>query len=211
VNRIGKSGILLLILAAVIPVKAQKSAAPETADLNTKGASRNHIEPTAATTDPNYVIGPSDELNVDVWKEPNVSRSIPVRPDGKISLPLLNDVQAAGLTPAQLTSAITEKLANFMNSPQVTVIVTAVNSQRIYVLGEVGRAGAYPMLPQMTVLQALSSAGGFSAYANLKGIYVLRTENGKQVHFPFNYKEVIRGQKNEQNIVLKSGDTLVVP
>jgi polysaccharide biosynthesis/export protein len=164
-----------------------------------------------ATTDPNYVIGASDELNIDVWKQPDLSRTVPVRPDGKISLPLLSDIQAAGLTPTQLAAQITEKLSKLVNNPEVTVIVTAINSQRIYVLGEVARAGAYPMLPQMTVLQAISSAGGLGQFANQKDIYVLRTENGKQIRFPFNYKEVLRGQKTEQNILLKPGDTIVVP
>jgi polysaccharide biosynthesis/export protein len=158
-----------------------------------------------------YVIGPEDGLDISVWKEPEVSRAVPVRPDGKISLPLLNDVQAAGLTPLQLQAVVTAGLKKFISGPQVTVIVTQINSRRIYVMGEVARPGAFPMLPNMTVLQALSTAGGFSQYAKLSGIYVLRTDNGRQVTFPFNYKEVIRGQGSEQNIILKPGDTIVVP
>jgi polysaccharide biosynthesis/export protein len=161
--------------------------------------------------DPNYVIGPQDVLNVSVWKEPDVTRTVPVRPDGKISLPLLNDVKAAGLTPAQLAAKITDSLKKYVSDPQVTVIVTEVNSQRIYILGEVNRAGAYSLLPGMTVLQALSSAGGFTQFANVKNIYLLREENGKQTRHPFNYKEIVNGNKSEQNIVLKTGDTIVVP
>jgi polysaccharide export outer membrane protein len=134
-----------------------------------------------------------------------------VRPDGKISLPLLNDVQAAGLTPAQLAVQITESLKKYVTSPQVTVIVTTINSQRVYILGEVTRPGAFPMLPGMTVLQALSSAGGFTQFARMKNIYVLRQENGKQVKYPFNYKEVVNGKKSEQDVQLKAGDTIVVP
>lgn len=164
-----------------------------------------------ATDDPGYVIGEEDVLNISVWKELEITRTVPVRPDGKISLPLINDVQAAGLTPAQLGMTITEKLRKFIAEPQVTVIVTEIRSRRIYLLGEVSRAGAFPLLPNMTVLQALSSAGGFTQYANLKGIYVLRNENGKQVRYPFNYKEVIKGHRVEQNIILKPGDTIVVP
>ncbi len=167
--------------------------------------------PTPATTDATYVIGPEDVLNIDVWKEQGVSRSVPVRPDGKISLPLLNDVQAAGLTPMQLQVALRDSLKKFISEPQVTVIVVAVNSRRIYVLGEVARPGAFPMLPHMTVLQALSTAGGFSQFAKESGVYVLRTENGQQKTLPFNYKEVVRGKRADQNIELKPGDTIVVP
>jgi polysaccharide export outer membrane protein len=163
------------------------------------------------TTDPNYVIGAQDVLDISVWKEAEVSRVVPVRPDGKISLPLLNDVQAAGLTPAQLAAQITDSLKKFVTNPQVTVIVTTINSQRVYILGEVVRPGAFPMLPGMTVMQALSSAGGFTPFAKTKSIYVLRQESGKKVKYPFNYKEAINGKNAEQDIVLKAGDTIVVP
>lgn len=158
-----------------------------------------------------YVIGEEDVLSVSVWKEPEITRTVPVRPDGKISLPLIHDIQAAGLTPSQLAMAITEKLRKYLAEPQVTVIVTEIRSRRVYIVGEVNRAGAFPMLPGMSVLQALSSAGGFTQFANLKGIYVLRNEKGKQIRFLFNYKEVIKGQRPGQNITLKSGDTIVVP
>jgi polysaccharide export outer membrane protein len=174
-------------------------------------ASENGAAKQAATSDPNYIIGPQDMLDISVWKEPEVSRQVPVRPDGKISLPLLNDVQAAGLTPTQLASQITDGLTKFINTPQVTIIVVEINSQRIYLLGEVARAGAYMLLPGMTVLQALSNAGGFTAFSNVKNIYVLRQENGKQQKLFFNYKEVISGKRIEQNIELKPGDTIVVP
>lgn len=188
------------------------AAAAQTGSAGQGSPSKQPAQASApATTDPNYVIGASDDLNIDVWKQPDLSRTVPVRPDGKISLPLLNDIQAVGLTPTQLAAQITEKLSKLVNNPEVTVIVTAINSQRIYVLGEVARAGAYPMLPNMTVLQAISSAGGLGQFANQKNIYVLRAENGKQVRLPFNYKEVLRGQKTEQNILLKPGDTIVVP
>ena len=159
---------------------------------------------------PDYVIGADDNLHISVWKEPDLTTSLPVRPDGKISLPLLNDVQAAGLTPMQLAESITEKLKKYIADPRVTVVVTAMNSRRIYVLGEVLHTGAVPLLPNMTVLQALATAG-FTQFANLKGIYVLRTENGKQVKLPFNYKQVVKGADPRQNIALKPGDTVVVP
>lgn len=159
-----------------------------------------------------YVIGPQDVLQVNVWKEPEMSvNSVPVRPDGMISLPLISDVQAAGLTPIQLSTALTEKIKKFVQEPQVTVTVTAINSKRVFILGEVGHAGPMNMLPDMNVLQALASAGGLSQYANGKKIYVLRTESGVQRRIPFNYKEALRGENPKQNIVLLPGDTIVVP
>jgi polysaccharide export outer membrane protein len=158
-----------------------------------------------------YKIGPQDVLRIDVWKEAELTRTVPVRPDGKISLPLLNDVQAAGLTASQLSGIISEGLKKYINSPQVTVSVNEINSRRVYVTGEVAHAGAFPLLPNMTVLQALSSSGGFTQFAKVKGIYVLRTEGGKQVKHPFNYKEVLAGRLQEQNIALQPGDVIVVP
>lgn len=158
-----------------------------------------------------YKIGPQDVLRIDVWKEPEISRTIPVRPDGKISLPLLNDVQASGLTAMELARALREGLSKYLTSPQVTVTVSEINSRRVYVTGEVNRAGSMPLLPNMTVLQALSGAGGFTQFAKLKGIYVLRNENGKQVKYPFDYKQVVKGNNSEQNIPLLPGDVIVVP
>ena len=212
-----------LILFAVIALTgasimnaAQQDKKTEKKD-TTVAASRNDSaipvdsKPIAATTDPAYLIGPEDVLDVSVWKEPDVSRVVPVRPDGRISLPLINDVQAAGLSPQQLAGSVSEKLKKYLNGPQVTVIVTAINSQRVFVVGEVLRAGAFPMLPGMTVLQALSSAGGFTTFADVKKIHVVRLRNGKQVEIPFNYRDVLRGENSEQNIKLEPGDTIVVP
>ena len=163
----------------------------------------------AQAADPGYKIGPQDVLRIDVWKETEISRSVPVRPDGKISLPLLNDVQAAGLTAMELANVISEGLKKYINGPQVTVTVSEINSRRIYVTGEVTRPGAFPLLPNMTALQGLTSAGGFTQFANPKKIYVLRTENGKQVKHPFNYKAVLDGKA--EDIPLQPGDTIVVP
>jgi polysaccharide biosynthesis/export protein len=162
-------------------------------------------------TDPAYKIGPQDVLRIDVWKEPDISRAVPVRPDGKVTLPLLNDVQAAGLTPVQLAAKIADGLKKYITSPQVTVGVTEINSRRIFVTGEVTRAGAFPLLPNMTVLQALSSSGGFTQFARVKNIYILRMEDGKQVKHAFNYKDAVSGKHPEQNIILEGGDVIVVP
>src|SRR3990170_3456744 len=165
----------LLLLAAILivvvsaSVQAQGPAPKSTQSGNTLTARNLGVEPVkVATADPSYLIGADDVLSVVVWKEPEISRILPVRPDGKISLPLLSDLVAAGMTPTQLASAITSELRTILVNPQVTVIVTQTNSRRIYVLGEVTRAGTYPLVSDMTVLQALSTAGGFTAFANLK-------------------------------------------
>jgi polysaccharide export outer membrane protein len=199
---------VLALLAVMTPAAARnKNGNAQAAAPANSGSSSASSK--SAPADPNYVIGPQDVLDISVWKEEQLTKTVPVRPDGKISMPLLNDVQAAGLTPTQLANQITESLKKFVTDPQVTVIVREINSQRVYLLGEVTRAGAYPLLPNMTVLQALSSAGGFTQFANLKKIYVLRVENGKQEKFPFNYKHAL--ESPDQNILLKAGDTIVVP
>jgi polysaccharide export outer membrane protein len=187
-----------------------QSDAAATAAKPDKTAPENQTAPESAGVPPDYVIGADDTLRIVVWKEPDMNATLPVRPDGRISLPLLDDVQAAGLTPVQLKDSITTKLKKYIADPRVTVVVTAMNSQRIFVTGEVTRSGAMALLPHMTVLQALSTAG-FNQFANLKGIYLLRMENGQQVKLPFNYKEVVKGRRPEQNILLKPGDTIVVP
>jgi polysaccharide export outer membrane protein len=159
---------------------------------------------------PSYLIGADDVLLVSVWKEPDLTITLPVRPDGNISMPLLNDVPAAGLSPTQLAASITKKLKKYVADPRVTVIVTQINSQKVYVTGEVLHTGAIQLLPNMTVLQALADAG-FTQFANTKGIYVLRDENGRQQKIPVNYKRLVKGQAIDQNIILKPGDTIVVP
>ncbi len=195
--------IAALIWAALAYAQDQPAQKPEATTKPSTAA--------VSVVDADYKIGAQDVIRIDVWKEPDISRTIPVRPDGKISLPLLNDVQAAGLTAMQLAGALRESFSKYLTSPQVTVTVTEINSRRVYITGEVTRAGALPLLPNMTVLQALSSAGGFTQFAKLKNIYVLRTEDGKQVKHPFNYKEVVKGNLAEQNILLQPGDVIVVP
>jgi polysaccharide export outer membrane protein len=197
-------GIALSILAAPLGAPAQDAAEAKPK----AGTSAPQVSP---AQDAEYKIGAQDVLRIDVWKEPEISRTAPVRPDGRISLPLINDVQAAGLTAAQLAAVIADGLRKYITNPQVTVGVTEINSRRVYVTGEVTRPGAFPLLPNMTVLQALSSSGGFSQFAKLKSIYVLRTEDGKQMKHPFNYKEVVSGRKPELNIPLQPGDVIVVP
>lgn len=158
-----------------------------------------------------YVIGADDVLDVSVWKEQELTRTLQVRPDGKISMPLLGDVEAAGLTPSQLAQTVSDKLKRYLTAPQVTIILTQINSQRVYVTGEVTRPGAYPVLPGMTILQAITSAGGLTQFANAKKIFLMRDENHIQTKYPFTYKEVLDGRKAEENLPVKAGDTIVVP
>lgn len=200
-----------LLMAAGQIVAGQQADEKAAKDKKSDEPSATKTTTGSVPTDPGYKIGPEDVLKVDVWKETDITRQVTVRPDGKISLPLLGDVQAAGLSPTELGDAIREGLKKFITDPQVTVTVSEINSRRIYVTGEVLRAGAYPMLPHMTVLQALSTCGGFTQFANTKKIYILRVEDGKQVKIPVNYKEVVSGRKPEENILLLAGDTIVVP
>jgi len=164
-----------------------------------------------AGSDPAYKIGAQDVLKIDVWREEQFTRTVPVRPDGKITLPLLHDVQATGLTPMELANVIRDELKNYVNEPQVSVSVTEINSRRIYVTGEVVRPGAYPLLPQMTALQALSSSGGFTQFARIKNIHILRVVNGQKATISFNYKEAVNGKNPGKDIELQTGDVIVVP
>ncbi len=159
-----------------------------------------------------YVIGEDDVLAVNVWKEPEISRSVPVRPDGKISLPLIGDLRASGRTPVQLQDDIKRQLLNYLSDPEVSVIVQEAKSQKFNILGEVARPGSYVLSRSMTVLDAIAVAGGFRDFAKTSKVYVLRVNaDGSRACIPFNYKEVIRGRKLSQNVELETRDTVVVP
>jgi polysaccharide export outer membrane protein len=166
--------------------------------------------PAAGTATDSYVIGASDVLTVTVWKEPTLSGSLLVRPDGMISLPLLGDIQASGMTPLQLADQIEAKLKKFMQDPKVSVVLTQIRSKIIYLLGEVQKKGPVEMTPGMTLLEAISSAGGLTEFANSKKIYILRDEAGKHQKIPVHYKEALKGDST-LDLVLKPGDTIVVP
>jgi polysaccharide export outer membrane protein len=157
-----------------------------------------------------YVIGAQDSIQITVWKEPQLSGTFPVRPDGMISLPLVGDILAAGFTPTQLSADITTKLKQFLTDPVVDVAVMAVNSKVVFFVGEVGRVGPLALTPGMTILQAIASAGGLTAYANKKKIYVLRGEQGKQTKIPFDYNKALK-KDDMQGVSLVPGDTIVVP
>jgi polysaccharide export outer membrane protein len=205
---------VLLWMGFSTRVMLSQTGGTQQAATATKSESPNRAktsdEVQASNAAPDYVIGADDTLHISVWKEPELTETLPVRPDGKISMPLLNDVTAAGLTPLQLRDEITERLKKYIADPRVTVVVTGMNSRRVFATGEVLHTGPMTLLPHMTVLQALAQAG-FSQFANPKGIYLLRIEKGKQQKIPFNYKEVVKGNHPEQNIELKPGDTIVVP
>jgi len=159
-----------------------------------------------------FVIGNDDLLAINVWKEPDLSRSIPVRLDGRISLPLVGELQAAGRTPLQLEQDIAAKLHNFIAEPEVTVMVEQTNSEKFNILGQVVRPGSYSLTIATTVLDAIAAAGGFRDFAKQKGVYVLRQNpNGVESRLAFNYKEVIKGKNPEQNVKLEPHDTIVVP
>jgi polysaccharide export outer membrane protein len=191
-------------------------AGPNRADRDSSAAGSTPNDEKASMTmaavppEPSYVIGADDVLLISVWKEPDLTATVPVRSDGMISVPLLDDVQAAGLTPMQLAALLNRKLKSYVTAPRVTVVVTQTNSHRIYILGEVLHTGPISLLHNMTVLQALATAG-FNEFANTKGIYILRTSNGQGQKIPFNYKRVIKGGAAPENILLQPGDVIVVP
>jgi polysaccharide export outer membrane protein len=157
-----------------------------------------------------YRIGTEDALQVSVWKEPTLSGPLSVRPDGKISLPLVGDVEAAGKTPQELSDLIQDRLKKFIQDPLVTVVITAANSQKIYILGEVLHVGQVPLTNGLSVLQAISASGGLSPYANAKKMYILRSEAGKQVKIPVDYRKILKGE-GAPPPPLQAGDTIVVP
>jgi polysaccharide biosynthesis/export protein len=166
--------------------------------------------PLSDTDASRYVIGPDDALQITVWQEPSISGTFPVRPDGMISLVLVGDIPAAGLTPMHLAHDITVRLKKFIQDPVVSVVVAAVRSKRVYLVGEVLKAGPIELTAGMTPLQAIAQGGGLNPYANGKHIYILRGPQGNQTKIPFNYKLALKGD-NHQDVPLLAGDTIVVP
>jgi len=218
--------LLLLLPVAARPLAARvtsQAAATNGAAPNATPANEQTTAPAApnaapATASPNYagpmdasryVIGPEDSLQITVWKEPTLSGTIPVRPDGMISLGLVGDITAAGMTPTALSTDISQRLKKYIQDPVVTVVVLGVNSKRIFLVGEVGKVGPVVMTPGMTPLQAIVTGGGLTQFANSKRIYILRTVAGKQQKIPFNYKQALKG--GNSGVSLLSGDTIVVP
>lgn len=206
-TRIGLLGLIGVALLWPGTLLAERNVAD--ANIPSKG-SFTEARP-AEAIDEDYRVGSGDVIKISVWKEPEISSTVMVRPDGKISLPLVNDLYITGKTPMEIQQIVGEKLASFVNSPSVTVTVQEIRSKKVYIIGEVGRTGAYQITQPTTILQILTEAGGLLPFAKQKSIYVLRTENGRQERFPFNYKDVLKGKNIEQNIILMPGDTVVVP
>jgi polysaccharide export outer membrane protein len=168
--------------------------------------------PTVSDALANYVIGPDDVLSVVFWGDKDMSAEVVVRPDGKISLPLLNDIRAGGLTPDQLREAVNTEARRFVEDPSVTVVVKQINSRKLFITGQVEKPGPYPLTGRTTVLQLISMAGGLKEFADDKRILIMRTDTaGQQTGYPFNYHQVVSGKNLKQNIELKPGDTVIVP
>jgi len=203
-----KPGILLIaaffVPALLCPAQDKAPGAPQTAH-DTAAP-----EPSKSAMSDNYVIGTSDVLVVTVFKEPNLSGSLLVRPDGMITMPLLGDIKASGKTPLQLADEITVKLKKYVQDPNVSVVLSQINSKKVYLMGEIGKTGPIDMTPGMTLLQAIATGGGLTQYANSKKIYILRTVDGKQLKIPVQYKQALKGD-GSLNLSLNPGDTIVVP
>jgi polysaccharide biosynthesis/export protein len=202
-----KSTFLLLWL--MIPMTAHAQQAPAPAPPSRDGAPI--ALPAGVVTPPDYLIGVDDVLAVMFWREADLSTDVQVRPDGKITLPLLNDVQAAGLTPDQLREKITDAAKRFVEDPSVTVIVKAMNSRKVYITGQVLKPGQYLLGVPTTVMQLIAMAGGLHEYADKGNIVILRTEGGQQVAHRFNYDDIMKRKNLKQNIGLRPGDTVIVP
>lgn len=214
-HRAKNTGFWLIVLGGTLLSWGQIASAQANQQASTTAAATDgRTTPVAddKAADPSYVIGDDDLLAITVWNEPDLKQAAPVRPDGKISLPLVGDIQAAGRTPVQLQADIAAKLHAFITHPDVTVVVQQINSLKFNILGRVAKPGSYSLSTTMTVLDAIAAAGGFQDFAKQKAVYVLRANpGGGESRFPFNYKDVIKGKHLEQNIKLEPHDTIVVP
>ena len=203
--RLLKIALLLAVLSSLVMAQDAAKPAPSTAP-DTASKSATGVRPDS------YIIGAEDVLTVFVWKEPDMTKTVPVRPDGMISLPLIGEIKAAGYTPVQLQDVLAESMKKMISDPQVTVVVEKIGSLNFNIVGEVNHPGYFPLTRRMTVLDAIAMAGGFKDFAKSKKVYILRTAaNGTQERLPFNYKAVIKGQNQQQNIELLPRDTIVVP
>jgi polysaccharide export outer membrane protein len=193
---------------APAPAPTAKPVAPPAPATQTPPAGGTVVPP---NTSPDYVVGPGDVLAIIVWRQNDMSAEVVVRPDGKISVPLINDIDVNGLTPLQVQEKITKDAEKFVQDPNVSVMVKQINSRRVFITGQVARPGPYPLLGTMNVLQLISTAGGLMEYADESKILIMRTEGGKTLTIPFNYKEIVNKKNLKQNIDLKPNDTIIVP
>lgn len=205
--------LLSVVMFAVFSAAGQaQKQTPKQAPADDPPPAAKTAPAVSSETSHEYVIGENDVLDIDVWKEKEISRTIPVRPDGKISLPLIGEIQASGLTPLELQSDIAKRYKAYIENPEVTVIVADPRSHQFNIVGQVTKPGTYPLSESMTVLDGIAAAGGFRDFAKETKIYVLRpVPGGIQVRIPFNYKDVIMGKSLQENVSLKPGDTIVVP
>jgi polysaccharide biosynthesis/export protein len=200
-------GAVCLTVVTAASVAAQvRAQQPSEAPANASA-----MAPAGVALPPGYVIGPEDVLTIIVWREKEMSTDAVVRPDGKISVPLLNDLQASGLTPDQLKAEIEKSALKLMAEPNATVVVKAINSRKVHIVGNVIKGGTFPLAGDMTVLQLIAQAGGLQEWADSKHISVMRKQDGKDVALKFNYKDVVKQKNLQQNVLLKPGDTVIVP
>ncbi|MEO6486984.1 MAG: polysaccharide biosynthesis/export family protein [Thermoanaerobaculia bacterium] len=199
---------LALVLFAV-PFASQSAA--QQASAPGPPANGSAAVPAGAPLPPGYVIGAEDMLSIVFWREKDMSADVVVRPDGKISLPLLNDIDAAGYTPEQLRAQIVKAASKYIEEPNATVVVKEIHSRKVFVTGQVSKPGTYPLVGDMNMLQLIAHVGGLLEYADAKNIVIVRKENGQERRFKFNYKDVVKGKNVQQNITLRPGDTIVVP
>jgi polysaccharide biosynthesis/export protein len=207
-----RSAIVAMGVCALLQPMAAQQTAPQKPPVAAPQTPANGkpVAPAGVPLPAGYVIGPEDVLSVVFWRDKELSADVVVRPDGKISVPLLNDIPAAGFTPEQLADVLVKAATKYIADPTATVIVKEIRSRKVYVLGEVGKPGTVPLIGEMNVLQLIATVGGLLEYADKENITIVRMENGKERRFKFNYKEVVKGKKPEQNIMLKPGDTVVV-
>jgi polysaccharide export outer membrane protein len=216
VKNLKKASIIAVaVLSAAAPGHAQQSPSatvPRSQALGTPPAAPAFAPaPPGVAVPAGFVLGPEDVVGVLFWRDKDMSVEVTVRPDGRITLPLINEVQAAGLTPEQLRDNLTTAAAKYMEDPSVSVVVKAINSRKVFITGQVAKPGSYPLTSPTSVMQLIALAGGLQEFADSKKIIVMRTDNGRPVAYAFNYKDVLRRKNLRQNIELKPGDTVVVP
>jgi polysaccharide export outer membrane protein len=213
-SRVRGTGVFVAALLAAVPSGVTFAAGSEQVVLQaspTLSTAAPPAAPASVVVPPGYVIGPDDVLSVLFWKDKDMTADVSVRPDGRITLPLINDIQAAGLTPEQLRDSIAAAAAKYVEDPNVTIVVKTINSRKVFITGMVAKPGPYPLSGPTTVMQLLAMSGGIHEFADSKNIIVMRVENGRQVAIPFNYKDVVKRKNLKQNIELKPGDTVIVP
>ena len=202
-----RKSFTLIVMLMIIFFGLSLSNSQETKEIPGKGLPQGQVPPDSDK----YVIGPEDVLQILVWKEETLSQSVMVRSDGKISLPLIDEIQAAGLTPLKLKEVLTEKFKKFVDNPLVTVMVREARSFKVYVSGQVAKPGVFTLVGETTILQIIPMAGGFTEWANQRKVLLIRREKGRESRMTINYKKIISGEDINANILLKPGDTIIVP